>query len=73
MFLFYLNAFFIIDSPNHFHTHFCNFGKSWLLNADIPKYFYDSFSDTDTSILWRENNYTLKNKSETLVYVLYMN
>jgi hypothetical protein len=31
----YLNALFIIDSTNHFYTHFCNFWKCWLFNTDV--------------------------------------
>lgn len=47
----YLNAFLVVDSANHLYTHFCNFGKCGLFDADIPKNLYHSLSDTNTSIL----------------------
>lgn len=46
-----LDPFFIVDSPDHLHTHLSDLVEVWQLQANIPQDLYDSFSYTDTCVL----------------------
>lgn len=51
-----LDAFFIVDPSNHFHTHLSDLVEVWLLQAYVPEDLNDPFSHTDTRVLCEDKD-----------------
>ena len=50
----YPDAFLVIHSSDHFDTHLGNLGEIWLFYTDVTENFYDSFPDTNTGVLLKQ-------------------
>lgn len=50
-----LDSLFVVDSPDHFDTHFGDLAKARLFQANIPQDLNDPLPHTNTRVLYEES------------------